>query len=432
VNNDQKRTETWQKMWNAAKGFFVKNAAIKIVSLLFAMLLWGYVMMETNPSRTKTVYDVPVSFTGESYLLEQGLAVRGDQSEILKGITVRVSTKLTNYTALDASDISASVSLRSINKADSYRLKINVAADDGTVLSYSPGELDIEVDRLATRVVPIEVEYSGELTGNYWKGEPSLGSQTVSVSGAAEDVSTVAKAICTIDLTDRTTPYNESMLLRYVDSYGAEINRALFLDQLPSVVVRMDILRMVTLPVNIKAAVLGGDALPANYEIYDVVATPPTMRLVGTEEALSQLASTIGVEQIDVSGATSAVQAEVEAIVPEGVTLLDDSTVTLYVDIREKQQSASFQDVEVEQRGLAKGLTATLSDGAPDVTVTGRISLIRLLEREDIRLYVDLTGLSEGTHKVPIAAAFKNADMQTELEWTAEPTEVTVTIGKGK
>ena len=36
---------------NWLKGFFTKNLALKIVSLLFAMLIWGYVMVEVNPKR---------------------------------------------------------------------------------------------------------------------------------------------------------------------------------------------------------------------------------------------------------------------------------------------------------------------------------------------------------------------------------------------
>ena len=51
---------------NWLKGFFTKNLALKIVSLLFAMLIWGYVMVEVNPKRVKTITDVPVSFTVES------------------------------------------------------------------------------------------------------------------------------------------------------------------------------------------------------------------------------------------------------------------------------------------------------------------------------------------------------------------------------
>ena len=257
---------------NWLKGFFTKNLALKIVSLLFAMLIWGYVMVEVNPKRVKTITDVPISFSGESSLHDRGLAVRGDRDDILRNVTVRVKVQLTDYTGLDASDISASVSLRPVNKADTYKLKIDATSSLGTVENVSPSEITIEVDELATMLVPIDVEYSGELPEGYWKSEPTLASQSIKVSGPRDDVSTISKAICTINLEDRTTSYNEAILLKYVDKNGDEIDTALFLDTLPSVVVKMDVLRIVELPINAAEAVLGADALPANYEVYDVVA----------------------------------------------------------------------------------------------------------------------------------------------------------------
>ena len=185
---------------NWLKGFFTKNLALKIVSLLFAMLIWGYVMVEVNPKRVKTITDVPISFSGESSLHDRGLAVRGDRDDILRNVTVRVKVQLTDYTGLDASDISASVSLRPVNKADTYKLKIDATSSLGTVENVSPSEITIEVDELATMLVPIDVEYSGELPEGYWKSEPTLASQSIKVSGPRDDVSTISKAICTINL----------------------------------------------------------------------------------------------------------------------------------------------------------------------------------------------------------------------------------------
>ena len=412
---------------NWLKGFFTKNLALKIVSLLFAMLIWGYVMVEVNPKRVKTITDVPISFSGESSLHDRGLAVRGDRDDILRNVTVRVKVQLTDYTGLDASDISASVSLRPVNKADTYKLKIDATSSLGTVENVSPSEITIEVDELATMLVPIDVEYSGELPYGYWKSEPTLASQSIKVSGPRDDVSTISKAICTIDLEDRTTSYNEAILLKYVDKNGDEIDTALFLDTLPSVVVKMDVMRIVELPINAADAVFGADALPANYEIYDVVATPPTVRVVGSENALSGLTG-IKIENIDVSGSTSSVQQNVVITAPEGTTLLDDPNITVYVGIREKQDSAQFKGVPIETKGLGKKLTAELSATECDVSITGRTSLMKLLRRKDISVYVDLTGLTAGTYKITPMVSLASKEMQTDLQWTVSLPEVTVTI----
>ena len=412
---------------NWLKSFFTKNLALKIVSLLFAMLIWGYVMVEVNPKRVKTITDVPISFSGESSLHDRGLAVRGDRDDILRNVTVRVKVQLTDYTGLDASDISASVSLRPVNKADTYKLKIDATSSLGTVENVSPSEISIEVDELATMLVPIDVEYSGELPDGYWKSEPTLASQSIKVSGPRDDVSTISKAICTIDLEDRTTSYNEAILLKYVDKNGDEIDTALFLDTLPSVVVKMDVMRIVELPINAADAVLGADALPANYEVYDVVATPPTVRVVGSENALSGLTG-IKIENIDVSGSTSSVQQNVVITAPEGTTLLDDPNITVYVGIREKQDSAQFKGVPIETKGLGKKLTAELSAAECDVNITGRTSLMKLLQRKDVSVYVDLTGLTAGTYKITPMVSLASKEMQTDLRWTVSLPEVTVTI----
>ena len=422
-----KKNEIGAIILNWLKGFFTKNLALKIVSLLFAMLIWGYVMVEVNPKRVKTITDVPISFSGESSLHDRGLAVRGDRDDILRNVTVRVKVQLTDYTGLDASDISASVSLRPVNKADTYKLKIDATSSLGTVENVSPSEITIEVDELATMLVPIDVEYSGELPYGYWKSEPTLASQSIKVSGPRDDVSTISKAICTIDLEDRTTSYNEAILLKYVDKNGDEIDTALFLDTLPSVVVKMDVMRIVELPINAADAVFGADALPANYEIYDVVATPPTVRVVGSENALSGLTD-IKIENIDVSGSTSSVQQNVVITAPEGTTLLDDPNITVYVGIREKQDSAQFKGVPIETKGLGKKLTAELSATECEVNITGRTSLMKLLQRKDVSVYVDLTGLTAGTYKITPMVSLASKEMQTDLQWTVSLPEVTVTI----
>ena len=43
----------WKRVWAAVKGFCTKNGAVKFVALLFAILLWGYVLtclLYTSPS----------------------------------------------------------------------------------------------------------------------------------------------------------------------------------------------------------------------------------------------------------------------------------------------------------------------------------------------------------------------------------------------
>lgn len=425
--NNKQSIDWGKRISSSFQNFFTKNLALKIISLIFAMLFWGYVMMETDPSRVKTIPNVAVSFEGESELLSKNLTVRGDRSALLPKVTVQVSTKLTKYSSLDASSITATVSLRSISKPDTYKLQINATARDGTAVKVSPSEILLEVDDLAARTVPIEIGYVGSLPADYWRAEPSLSTQSLILRGAADDVSRVVKAVCPINLEDRTKGYNESVAITLLDEAGETVNSSLFIDTLPSVVVKMDILKTAVLTVDAAAAVLGTDALPAIYQVVDIVSTPAQVRVAGTEEALNGL-STILPAQMDVSGRSASVLQTLALEVPDNVLLLDDPEVNVFVDIREKVESRSFGGMHIEVRNLGRKLNADLSQDQCDIVLEGRLSLIRKLGRGDVMLYVDAQGLGVGQHSLPILVQLPGGEMTSELTHSLSAASVTLTI----
>ena len=53
---------------------------------------------------------------------------------------------------------------------------------------------------------------------------------------------------------------------------------------------------------------------------------------------------------------------------------------------------------------------------------------MRRLERKDVTIYADLTGLVPGTYEVELGVAVPDQTMQTELGWTLSVPKVTVTV----
>ena len=53
------------------KELFTKNILLKVIALLFAFLLWGYVLTIENPEYVKVVRDVEISMIGEESLTER-------------------------------------------------------------------------------------------------------------------------------------------------------------------------------------------------------------------------------------------------------------------------------------------------------------------------------------------------------------------------
>ena len=399
------------------KNLFTKNILIKFLSLLFAMLVWGYVMMDQNPMRIKTVENVAVNFDGEGDLIARKLVVRSDRNQALKSITVKVNTELTKYADLDASDITASISLRGVSGPGIYTIMIDATTPDGTVVNVSPSEVTIEIDNLAKKRIPVEVSLNGELPDGYWNGEAETTNSYVDIEGALKDISSIVKAVCPIDLTGRTESYNESASVELQNAAGEAVNVTL-LGEVPAIPIKLSILRMAQLPVNVDAAITGKENLPVNYEIVGYSVSPSSnITVIGEKETIEALTG-VDIEPIDVSNEKESVEQEVQLLLPEGVTSLNGNTIQVRVNIRQKMQTLSFSAVPVEVQGLGKKLAATLNLSSTNVTITGQVSLMSALSRDDVVVYADVTGLSAGTYQVELRLGLPNESMLSEVTYT--------------
>jgi YbbR domain-containing protein len=408
------------------KNLFTKNILIKLLSLLFAMLIWGYVLSDQNPVRTKTVADVPVNFDGESDLIARRLVVRSDRAEALKSITVKVDTELTKYADLDANDITASISLRNVSGPGTYALPIYVTATDGTVVSPLQ-EVTVEIDNLVSKRIPVEVSLLGTLPDGYWSDTPELASGDVIIEGSSMDISSVVKAVCSIDLSARTETYNESATVELQNSSG-EVVKATLLGELPSIPVKLTILRMEELPINVDAAITGRENLPVNYEIVGTSVSPSsTITIIGSKEDIDGLRG-IDIEPIDVSDRSESVETEVKLLLPEGVTSLDGDTISVRVNIRQKLQTLSLPAIPIKVRGLGNRLASSLDIESTDITITGEIGIINGLSRNDVVIYADVTGLSAGTYPIALRLALPNEKILSEVTYVIAAPDVNVTI----
>ena len=411
-NNNAEKSRFWEALRGRLKTFFTKNLAIKILSLVFAMLLWGYVLMTQNPQREKTISNVKVSIEGEADLTTRKLTIRGDRSALLDDISVRVKTQLTSYADLSADDI------------------INVRSSTGQVVSYSPSQIEVEIDTLITHTVPVEVRKEGELPDGYWAGDVQLGSSVITLEGAATDLMQIAKAVGTIDLTDRTENVNQSMVLTLCDEDGNEIDSSILFGGLPTIVAKLEILPSKLVPIDVDAAIIGRDALPENFEIVSDGTSLENnlVRIVGDAEAIEKVTS-LSLETLDVTGLTESVQQELAILVPEGVRIVGDSTVNVQVTIREKTGTLSFEELPIEIVGLARGQEASLNEELAELTFTGRVSQLAGITRGDITVYADVTGLTAGTHAVKLAVQMNGEDLPSDLQCTftsADTVQVTI------
>ncbi len=420
-----------EKILSALKDFFTKNLLIKIIALVFATLMWGYVLTDQKPSRNKVISGVSTYFDGEAELQAQGLCVRGDRSVYLEPVTVTASTQITNYANLTADQVSARISLRNISEPREYDLPItaSVASSLGTIRSVSPSRVTVEIDQLRNKNIEVTFTVTGELPEGYWADTDALKRRTtmLTVSGPRKDIARIVRAECVVDLTDRTTDILNTFDVILYDANGEEISSDILIGTLPSVTVSLSVYSVKTVPVDIESALVGVDSLASNYEIDSVRVTPASVRIRGRNRDTVEAVKSMEVEPITVTGLSAPLQTETDLIIPEGVSVIDGiSKVNVLINIREIQQTQTFEQVEIQTRGLGKGLEAELDLSAVNVTVTGRTSIVSVLQRNSVQVSVDLTGLTEGEYDLQLYPFIK--DEQTTVELSTELSETTIHV----
>ncbi|HRX59098.1 MAG TPA: CdaR family protein [Eubacteriales bacterium] len=412
------------------KGFFTKNVALKIIALVFAVLLWGYVLTDQKPMRTKIITNVTTSFDGEAELIAQGFCVRGDREEILQDVSATVRAQITNYAYISASSISATISLRNISEAREYELPISATVSSalGVVQSVSPSTVTVEIDTLVTKTIPITTSFSGEVPDGYWADMDALtATSRLDITGPKTDISTITHGECVVDLTDRTSTIYSTFDVTFYDKDNNVVSSDIIVGTLPSSTVRLPIYSMKNVPIDVTGSLIGTDNLAANHELVSAVATPSSVRLVGDQATLDEVDSIL-LTPIAVNGLSATTTVESDLIVPDGLRLLDDETASVLIEIREMETSQTFEQLEIQVYGQPSRSEVTLDVSTVDLTVEGRYSLVSILMRSDITVQVDVTGLSPGVYKLPLSVWVKNEEATVELTTTLSVSEVTVTI----
>ena len=372
------------------KGFFTRNIGLKIVALIFAILLWAYVLVALNPVRTKSISGVTITMEGYTDLLSRNLILVNSDLGLAN---VEVSATITNHADLDASRVNARASLGTITSAGTYRLPLSVTVQSnlGTVARVDPRTVTLEVDNLIIKTVPVKLELTGTLPEGYEITGESMAS-TITIEGAARYVDPAVRAVATVDLTDRTENVEESVNVTFYDKDDNELTVVTRSRNTPSVTVRLSLSAYKR--VNVQQAVSLSD--DTYYSLSSEV-TPSSVVIYGTSEALAAVDS-IPTQSLVLRPEEAVVSRELSLILPDGITLKrgQSSTVTLSASVTEKQGERTLE-VPITYVHLRNDMV--IADGAPtyvNVIAEGPLRQVEQLSPDFFTVQVDLANYGPG------------------------------------
>jgi YbbR domain-containing protein len=171
------------------------NILIWILSLLIAVVLWGYVAFAVNPESDKTVAGIPVEFINERELSNRDLIlVDGGASTV----DVRFSGRFQNLMKVNSTTVTAIVDLRQITTAGETMLEFVLEGDDIAYLDAYPIRSTVSVitDRLVfSDHLGISIDFAGEVAEGYERDPAIFSPPSIQFHGPSKEIETIHSVV---------------------------------------------------------------------------------------------------------------------------------------------------------------------------------------------------------------------------------------------
>lgn len=387
-----------------------------LLSLMLAVLLWGWVTATGDPETDRLFPSIPVAVEG----LRDGFVLVGD----VNAAEIRVTGPRSAVEDLTSTQIEAYLDLDDIEQPGTYTVRLAVPKPPKTwEVSARPRSVTVVVESESTLVFPLEPRISGNLGANQQVESVTLSSSEATVTGAASLVSRIDKVELPVDIANRTTDFASVFTPVAVDQDGQAIAGVTINPSTVSASVE------ITARGKRVAVIAQVDGDPASgFEVVDRLINPNTVLVDGPANVLDTLI-TVNAAVVNISGAEGDVTERVPIVgLPAGVTLLEPQSgqVDVVVQIRQRGVQQPLPSQQVTVVNVREGLSASVSPSTVSVTVIGNQQELERLSPDSLIVQVDADGLGPGTYELrPYVVLPPN------MEWkTVDPTTVTVTISR--
>ncbi|NMA96472.1 MAG: hypothetical protein GX974_10570 [Clostridiales bacterium] len=395
-----------------------KNLPAKIVSVIFAIILWFVAIGEQNPEIVRSYSDIPVRVQNESQLSRNNLSLVYDIEE---PITIRLKGRSKDLNRIETDDIKGYIDLSDIDKPGEQKVDIEVEGLPLGVRLEKQPERMVVVDKITSKEVPVEAEIIGKEASGYLMQPYTLKPNNIRVTGPEVMVNKVVKGRVSLDVKDSKSTIEQSLPINLLDENGQAIESK-FLSMYQDFAI-------VTVPiypkksVSIEAAISGKPA--SGYEVTDIEIQPKDIVVSGSEALLDDMKS-ISTELIDLEGAKTDIKRTVKLQKYEGMYLdpSQPSEVSIVIRIRPIEVEEDLSDVKIDVKNLGLNRLAELSTDSVDLVLKGDKPTIDAMKEDEIKVYVDLGRASRGEKKFPL-----NVNVPEGVEvLSIEPQEVTINI----
>lgn len=382
-----------------------KNFSLKVLSVVCAIILWTIIVNVNDPNTGYTFSNVTVQLINTESLTDNGYTY-----EIVDGgkISVYVSGPKSVVTDLKASDIVATADLSKVTAYTEYvDIKVQIVKDGQarTDVEAMPktSAVRLNIENRTSQTFNVNIENTGALADGYSIVSQNVSPNTVRITGASSVITTIDTVKAVVDVNGFYGDITQTVPLTLVDIDG----NALSMEGLELSKTEVDYSAQIqqTKKVPVKYNLSGSVA--DGYSLGNVQLSQEEVVLAGNSNLLDSIHEVlIPADTLNVSGlkADKTFTVEIAKLVPEGVVPISNKSVLVTVKVSNSYaKDIKVGTSQIQFSNLGASLKAVPTETELTISVKGDKTLVDALTTSDIKMVVDVAGLTEGTHSVTVA-----------------------------
>jgi YbbR domain-containing protein len=388
------------------KEFFKKDLTLKILSIVFAMLLWFAI----NPVKTD-YYTVPVNVINEESLKAKGLVLNSNTYQ--KPVVISVHERGNVLDAIKDTDFEVTLDLskvRSVNdrvimlEAPVYLGRENISSNS---IDLKPKSITLDLGKIEENPFIVQVETSGKLPTGFEIISKTAVPDTVSIQALDYIVNSVGSVKAYVDVTG----LNKTLLIRkeckVYNKKGEEMPE---LSKKLTVDIKIEVgKRVPVVPIT--------EGTPAKDFIEGTSTVKPEKILItGDLDTLSKV-NEVKTDPIKIENATQTFSTQVLLQLPDGVRLVSSTrevgvTVEI-IPLVERTLEITPENITIDGKKTEDLLNYEIT-GPVSIKFKGKIEDLNKVTVADLLASIDVATLEEGTHNVPLKVMLPSNVTQVE------------------
>jgi YbbR domain-containing protein len=405
---------------------FLHSLSTMLLSIILATMVWFVAVHEENPP-IEDDYGETISLEIEN--LPSGTIIYGDVPD---RVNLRLRASQSSWESLSPDKFRAWIDLNGLSPGlHDVPVQIQVSDRSVVVVEKRPSSVNVRLETLAEKELPIKVEVVDSAPLGYIARAPVLDPTTAIVSGPSSIVNQVEQVWAEVYLRASKETVERSIDLAARNVNGEVLKRLTITPAKVHVTVPIE-QRFGYRDVSIRVAITGEVA--PGYWISNILVEPSTVTVVGGPSALNNLPGYVETYEVDVTDATDDISERVALNLPPGVSVVQPDAqssgnggVLVTVDVAAIEGGQTVQR-PVTLQGLREGWWAIASPSQVDVILSGPLPKLQSLTLRDVKVIADLFGLDPGTHKVkPTVVVPEGLRVESVL-----PDTIEVEVGVGR